>query len=123
MVMFLLKDSLKLICHAENSNLMKELLGFTLRHAESPTSSLQVFLVFPDGTNPLAEDMHRISEPDLVPWVVVVDSVEGRNVGDVFVKDVQSIIVVGGVGVLVIPDCPVILERQRTELPEDVLMQ
>lgn len=119
----LFQHSLELIRHAQNGNLMEEGLRLALGHAEAPTTALSILRVLPHGAHAFAEDMHAVAQADLVPGVVVVDAVEGRDVGDVSVEDVQPVVVGGRVRVLVVPDCPVILEGQRAKLAEDVLVE
>lgn len=64
---------------------MKKSLGFALRHPKPPTTPVHVLGILPDRLDAFTEDMDGIAHPDLVPWVVVVDAVEGRDVGDVLV--------------------------------------
>ncbi len=59
---------------------MKEGLRFSLRHSESPTSTLEILGILPDWFHTFAEDVHCVSLWDLLPWVVVVDAVEGSYV-------------------------------------------
>lgn len=79
------QSSLELIRDTENGDLVKESLRFSLRHSESPTSTLEILGVLPDWFHTLAEDVHCVSLRDLVPWVVVVDAVKGSYVRNVFV--------------------------------------
>ena len=83
-----LQHSLKLIRHTQNHQLMKNRLRLTLRHPELPTPPVLILGFFPDWLHALPEDMHAVSHAHLVPWVVVVDAVEGGDVGDIFVEDV-----------------------------------
>lgn len=64
---------------------MKERLGFTLRHAEAPAPPVLILGIFPDGSHAFAEDVDGVAQADLVPRVVVVDAVEGGDVGDILV--------------------------------------
>ena len=84
----LLQNNLELIRHTQNHQLMKNRLRITLRHPELPAPSVLILGIFPDRLHALPEDMHAVSHAHLVPWVVVVDAVEGGDVGDVFVEDV-----------------------------------
>lgn len=67
---------------------MKERLGFTLRNTEAPAPPIPILGVFPDGSHAFAEDMDGVAQADLVPGVVVVNAVEGGDVGDILVQDV-----------------------------------
>lgn len=93
---------------------MEEGLALGLGDAECPAPAIAVLRVVRDGLDALAEDVHRVAQPDLVPGVVVVDAVEGCDVGDILVQDVQSVVlVVVGVAMLVEPYRPAVLEWQR----------
>lgn len=101
---------------------MKEGLRFSLWDAERPASSIEVLRIFPYRLDSLAEDVDGIPKPDLVPGIVIIDAVEGRNVCYILVQNVKPVLVVFGVGVFVMPYRPTVLERQGTELADDVLM-
>ena len=93
---------------------MEKRLCFTLRDPEAPAPPVPVLGILPDGLHALAEDVHRVAQPDLVPGVIVVNAVEGGNVGDILVQYVEPrvIVCVRGVGVSVVPDGPVVLEGE-----------
>lgn len=69
------------------------------------------------------EDVDGIAELDLVPREVVVHLVEGGDVGDIALEDLEAagVVVVVGV-VLVVVHGVGVLQREGTQLPEEFLM-
>lgn len=100
---------------------MEKRLRLALGHTESPTSTLLILWIFPEWLDTLTEDMDCVSSSDLFPGVVVIDPVEGGDIGNVVVEHIQ--LVIGGFGMLLVPHSPVILERQGTEFAKDILME
>lgn len=97
---------------------MEELLCLGPGHTELPASAVLVHWVLPDRLDATEEDMHGVAHVDAVPRVIVVYPIEGRDVRDVLVEDRKSGFVVGRLGVLVVPDGPMVLEWRRTECHE-----
>lgn len=69
------------------------------------------------------EDVDRVAQLDFVPREVVVHLVEGSDVGDIALEDLQAARVVVVVGsVLVVVHGVGVLQREWTQLPEEFLM-
>lgn len=75
---------------------MEESLRLGPWHAEAPAPALDILRILPDGLYASTENMHGVAQADPVPGVVVVDAVEGGDVGDVLMQHEQSGVVAGG---------------------------
>jgi len=122
-IMFALNGRLQLIRHAEDRYFVEERLAFRLGDTECPAAAVEVLWILPHGFYSLSEDVNSVSKSDFVPRVIIVDSIEGCDVGNVFVQDIESVVIIPGVSVFVVPHRPVVLERQGPELANDILME
>ena len=73
---------------------MEESLALGLWNPECPSSALQVLWVLPSRLYSFPENMHRVPELDFIPGIIIVDSIEGGNIRDVFVKNIESTVVI-----------------------------
>ena len=67
---------------------MEERLRLGLGHPEPPTPAVTILRSFDGGLDTLPEDMNAITHTDLVPRIIVVDTVEGSYVCDVLVENI-----------------------------------
>jgi len=110
-IMFTLNGRLELICHAEDRYFMEECLAFRLGDTECPAATLKILWIFPDGFYTLSEDVNSVSKSDFVPGVIIINSIEGSDVSNIFMQDIESVVVTSGFRVFVVPHRPVVLER------------
>lgn len=75
---------LQLPTTAQNANLLPQLYRSPSfgPYPDQPPASLAILLVLPQRLDPRAEDVDAILLPDLVPWHVVEDAIECRDVRD-----------------------------------------
>lgn len=139
-----LNSRLQLIRQRQNGKLMEKRLTFGLWHAERPAPTVEILRVLPERLHALAEDVHGVAQADLMPGVIVIDAVEGRDVCDVLVQDVQpvgvggvarrgcrsrprpgcgGVVIIMGLGVPIKPYRPAVLKGQRPEFADDVLVE
>ena len=102
---------------------MEERLAFRLGDTECPAATIKVLWILPHWFYTLSEDVNSVSKTDFVPGVIIVDSIEGCDVSNIFVQDIESVVITSGVRVFVIPHRPVVLERQGPEFADDILVQ
>ena len=145
-------SSLQLAAAAHEADLLPDLDGAAVLapDLDGPGPAVQVLRVLPQWAHAGAEDVHAVHEAQRLPGEVVVDTVEGADVGHVLGQQRQAVgegcavgIVTGagagagggggggggyggyGAGTVgfVVPDGPDVLEGEGPEFGDDVLVE
>lgn len=101
----------ELLSDGEHQQFLPELLALIFRHAESPSPTVDVAGIFPDGLDATLEEVDRVLQLQGVHGEVIDGAPEGLEGEDIADDEGDALIVGLGVAVLVVVEVPRVLER------------
>ena len=114
-----LDDINKLLTHSQHKDLLPEIKRLRFRHAERPGSTFNVTRVLPHGLDAALEKVHRVLQLEGVKGEGIEDLPERFGGYDVFLQEGEAAFVVLGLGVLVVIECPGVLEGRGAEVADE----